>query len=228
MTSKKFIAYYRVSTVRQGMTGLGMEAQRSAVASYLYGHQGELCGEFSEVETGKGANALDKRPELRAALALCRKSGATLIIAKLDRLARNVHFVSGLLETGCDFVAADMPQASKAMIQMHAVMSEWERDQISARTKVALAAAKARGVRLGTTGPANLRPNIELRKNAADQFANKLRPVFDGMRARRISQRSMAAELNSIGIRTPGGGSWQLSQVQRILKRLPSIGLTAP
>ena len=107
--------------------------------------EAQLIGEFVEVETGKGANALEKRPKLRNALDTCRKHGATLIIAKLDRLARNVHFVSGLLETGCDFVAADMPHANKVMIQMHAVMSEWERDQISSRTKAALAAAKARG-----------------------------------------------------------------------------------
>ncbi len=220
MVIGKFVAYYRVSTARQGQSGLGLQAQRAAVASYLALRQGELCGEFSEVETGKGANALEKRPQLRAALDLCRKLGATLIIAKLDRLARNVHFASGLLETGCDFVAADMPEANKVMIQMHAVMSEWERDQISIRTKAALAAAKARGVRLGVNGPANLFPNIEQRKTAANHFAAKLRPLFEGMQARRISQRSMVAELNSIGILTPSGGPWRLSQVQRILHRL--------
>ena len=133
-----------------------------------WGHLGErvsqLAGEFVEVETGKGANALDRRPELRAALALCKKRGATLLIAKLDRLARNVHFVTGLIESGVEFVAVDMPQATKAMIQMHAVMAEWERDQISARTKAALAAAKARGVKLGATGCVNLRPHLAARQ----------------------------------------------------------------
>lgn len=141
MAESKFVAYYRVSTLKQGQSGLGLEAQQAAVMSYLNRNKGFLLGglatglttgcalglmmEFTEIETGKGSNALEKRPQLRAALDACRKHGATLIIAKLDRLARNVHFVSGLLETGCDFVAADMPEANKVMIQMHAVMSEW-------------------------------------------------------------------------------------------------------
>ena len=116
MANGKFVAYYRVSTPEQGQSGLGLEAQKTSVASYLNGGAWELIGEFVEVETGKGANALEKRPKFRAALDACRKHSATLIIAKLDRLARNVHFVSGLLETGCDFVAADMPEANKVMI----------------------------------------------------------------------------------------------------------------
>ncbi len=143
----------------------------------------------------------------------------TLIIAKLDRLARNVHFVSGLLETGCDFVAADMPQANKVMIQMHAVMSEWERDQISARTKAALAAAKARGVKLGIAGKANLKRNIEERKNAADAFAAKLTGVIQGFKASGLSQRAMVAQLNQLGIRTAKGGEWSLIQLQRVMQR---------
>lgn len=150
------ITYFRVSTVKQGASGLGLEAQRQAVMIYLAGRDKTVLAEFVEVETGKGANALEKRPQLRLALEQCRKTGSTLLIAKLDRLARNVHFVSGLIETGVDFIAADMPNANKVMIQMHAVMSEWERDQISERTKAALAAAKARGIVLGATGPANL------------------------------------------------------------------------
>ena len=143
----RFVAYYRVSTQQQGRSGLGLEAQRAGVEAYLNGGKWTLLDEFTEVETGKGANALDRRPQLRAALELARKRKATLVIAKLDRLARNVHFVSGLIESGVDFVAADMPQANKVMIQMHAVMSEWERDAISKRTKDALQAAKARGIR---------------------------------------------------------------------------------
>jgi len=119
---KSFVAYYRVSTQRQGASGLGLDAQRQVVSRYLSERGQSAVGEFVEVETGKGANALDRRPELRKALELCKRSGATLLIAKLDRLARNVHFVSGLIETGVDFVAADMPNANKVMIQMHAVM----------------------------------------------------------------------------------------------------------
>lgn len=220
MVIRKFIAYFRVSTQQQGLSGLGLEAQQVAVRTYLNSVQGDLVAQFSEIETGKGSNALDKRPQLRAALDLCRKQKATLIIAKLDRLARNVHFVSGLLESGCDFVAADIPQANKVMLQMYSVMAEFERDQISARTKAALQAAKARGVKLGTAGPANLRPNIEQRQLAADAFSAKLRPMFEGMQARQITQRAMVAELNSIGVPAPRGGTWQLAQIQRILKRI--------
>src|SRR5438132_1230133 len=146
MTQGTFVAYYRVSTQKQGCSGLGLEAQRACVADYLNGGNRALLAEFTEVETGKGSDALDRRPQLRAALEACRKPKAKLVIAKLDRLARNVHFVSGLIESGVEFVAADMPQASKTMIQIYAVMSEWERDAISRRTREALAAAKARGV----------------------------------------------------------------------------------
>jgi DNA invertase Pin-like site-specific DNA recombinase len=218
----RFVAYYRVSTQKQGASGLGLEAPQAAVMAYLNGGAWELIAEFTEVETGKGANPLDKRPELRAALALCKKHGATLVIAKLDRLARNVHFVSGLLETGCDFVAADMPQANKVMIQMHAVMSEWERDQISKRTRDALAAARARGVKLGVSGPANLKPNIEARQQAADAFATKLSATLNGFKAAGISQRAMVAELNALGIKTARGKEWSLMQLQRTLTRIAS------
>lgn len=220
MANGKFVAYYRVSTQKQGQSGLGLEAQQASVISYLNGGAWQLIGELIEVETGKGANALEKRPKLRAALDICRKQGATLIIAKLDRLARNVHFVSGLLETGCDFVAADMPQANKVMIQMHAGMSEWERDQISTRTKAALAAAKARGVKLGIAGFSNLKRNIEKRKDIADIFAAKLAGVIQGFKASGLSQRAMVAQLNQLGIRTAKGGEWSLLQLQRVMARL--------
>lgn len=219
MANGKFIAYYRVSTVKQGQSGLGLDAQRVAVNIYLNGGVTELVGEFTEVETGKGANALDKRPQLRAALDACKKQGATLIIAKLDRLARNVHFVSGLMETGVEFVAADMPQANKVMIQMHAVMSEWERDQISARTKAALAIAKARGVILGKAGAANLRPNIEGRQSDSHAFAERFRCTFEGLKQRGFSQRGIALELNKMGVRTPKGGEWSQTQVRRIISK---------
>jgi DNA invertase Pin-like site-specific DNA recombinase len=216
----KFVSYARVSTEQQGKSGLGLEAQRQAVSAYLNGGKWELIGEFVEIETGKGCAPLEKRPKLKEALAQCKKEKATLVIAKLDRLARNVHFISGLLETGVDFVAADMPQANKVMIQMHAVMSEWERDQISARTKAALSAAKARGVVLGKAGPANLKPNIEARQAVADAFAARLRATFADMTARGLSQRRMAAELNGIGVPAPTGGAWMQMQVRRVLARL--------
>lgn len=219
MDSKKYVAYYRVSTQKQGLSGLGLEAQETAVLNHLKNSISELVATFTEIETAKGANALEKRPQLRKAIELCRKQGACLIIAKLDRLARNVHFVSGLLETGCDFIAADMPQANKVMIQMHAVMSEWERDQISARTKSALAEAKSRGVLLGLAGINNLRPNLEARKIQACAFANKLAVMINGFKVSGLSQRAMVEELNKLEIPTSKGGKWSLIQLQRLIKK---------
>ncbi|MDP1615433.1 MAG: recombinase family protein [Methylococcales bacterium] len=219
MANGKFIAYHRVSTQKQGLSGLGLEAQKQTVLTYLNGGNWELVQEFLEVETGKGADALDRRPQLKAAIDACKKQKATLIIAKLDRLARNVHFISGLIESGVDFVCADMPQANKVMLQMYSVMAEWERDQISARTKAALQAAKARGVILGAAGATNLKPNIEARQEAADEFANKLKSIITGMRGKGTSQRRICAELNSLGIKTAKGGDWSLIQLQRVIAR---------
>ena len=224
---KMFVSYCRVSTQAQGRSGLGLDAQQSSVAGYLASVAGSLAGEFVEVETGKGSNALERRPQLRAALELCKKAHATLLIAKLDRLARNVHFVSGLIETSVEFVAADMPQANKTMLQMHAVMAEWERDQISARTRAALQAAKARGVRLGVAGASNLRPGNEARQRAADAFAANLEGLVEGFRLRALSQRRMVGELNRLGIATPRGKTWGLLQVQLLLKRLQASTIAA-
>lgn len=216
-TQQQFVTYYRVSTQRQGASGLGLEAQRQTVEQYLTRSSGAALASFTEVETGKGSNALEKRPQLRLALETCKKTGATLLIAKLDRLARNVHFVSGLLETTVDFVAADMPNANKVMIQMYAVMSEWERDQISERTKAALAAAKARGVILGATGPTNLKNCNDQRQQKAREFRERLYPVLDGMATQGLSRRCMVERLNELGIKAPMGGAWSSGQVQRIL-----------
>lgn len=211
-----FVTYYRVSTQKQGLSGLGLDAQRSAVTNYLMGADKAVLAEFVEVETGKGANALDRRPQLRLALDLCKKQGATLLIAKLDRLARNVHFVTGLIETGVDFIAADMPNANKVMIQIHAVMSEHERDQISERTKAALKAAKDRGVVLGITGSENLKRNIQERKEASKNFKERLKPVVEGFVSQGLSRREIVRHLNDLGIKAPMGGIWSLNQVQRL------------
>lgn len=225
---QKFISYIRVSTDKQGRSGLGLEAQVDAVAKFVAAKpDAVLLEQFLDVESGKGADALDRRPNLRAALAACRRTGATLLIAKLDRLARNVHFVSGLLESGCDFIAVDMPSANKVMIQMFAVMSEWERDQISARTKAALAAAKARGVQLGRAGAANLRANLDQRKRAADEFAGRLSAVLAGFNAAGMSQRDQVRELNRLGVKTARGGEWGLVQLQRVAARLGGPGVDA-
>jgi DNA invertase Pin-like site-specific DNA recombinase len=220
MPSGKFIAYHRVSTQKQGASGLGLEAQKATVLGYLNGGHWQLIEEFIEIETGKGADALDRRPQLKLAMAACKKAGATLVFAKLDRLARNVHFISGLIESGIEFVAADMPQANKVMFHMHAAMAEWERDQISARTKAALAAAKARGVVLGATGPTNLKRCLEARKAAANAKAAPLANVMREMQARKLSLRGMAAELNALGVTASNGGQWSAVQVQRAISRL--------
>jgi DNA invertase Pin-like site-specific DNA recombinase len=220
MATGNFIAYHRVSTQKQGASGLGLEAQQVAVAAYLNGGTSELIGEFQEVETGKGADAIAKRPQLRAALDACRKHGATLIIAKLDRLARNVHFISGLMVSKVRFVACDMPEANELTIHIMAAFAEHEAKRISQRTKDALAVAKSRGVVLGRSGPANLRPNIEERQRAANAFAERLRPMLDDMTARGLSQRAMVAELNGIGVPAVNGGVWRRSQVQRVIQRL--------
>lgn len=220
MANGNYISYYRVSTQQQGKSGLGLEAQQSTVTNYLNGGNWQLITEFTEIETGKGANALDRRPQLKAAIEACKKHKATLIIAKLDRLARNVHFVSGLLESGVDFVCADMPQANKVMLQMYSVMAEWERDQISARTKAALAAAKERGVVLGKAGATNLRRNIEERQQSSVEFALSLKPVIEGLKSQNLSQRAIVAELNRLNIKTMRGGPWSQVQLQRVLSKL--------
>jgi DNA invertase Pin-like site-specific DNA recombinase len=220
MANGKFIAYYRVSTQKQGQSGLGLEAQKQTVLDYLNGGSWDLIQEFTEIETGKGSDALDRRPQLKAAIDACKKQKATLVIAKLDRLARNVHFVTGLLETGVEFVCADMPKADKVMLQMYVVMAEWERDQISDRTKKALLAAQARGVTLGAAGAANLKPNIEARQQAADDFANKLKGTIEGMKIRGLTQRAMCTELNQVGIKTAKGKEWSLIQLQRVMARI--------
>src|SRR5918911_4494153 len=146
MAQGRFVSYLRVSTDRQGKSGLGLEAQRKAVEDYLNSGSRILVAEFMEVESGKH----DARPKLAEALAMCRRCGATLIIAKLDRLARNIAFISNLMESGVEFVAADFSQANRLTVHILAAVAEHEAEAISRRTKKALAAAKARGVELGS------------------------------------------------------------------------------
>jgi DNA invertase Pin-like site-specific DNA recombinase len=216
MADGKFVAYYRVSTEAQGRSGLGLDAQRDAVARYLAAGGWPPLAEFTEVETGKGANALDKRPELRAALAFAKKHKATVVIAKLDRLARNVHFIAGLLETGVRIVAADMPDADITMLQIYAVMAEREARVIGERTKAALAAAKARGTVLGANG------RVLADRNRAEAI-DRLAPVADRLRAfkaEKLTLRQIAEKLNGDGVPSPGGASWHPGNVQRALARI--------
>ncbi len=211
-SNKQYVAYFRVSTQRQGTSGLGLEAQRKAVIDYINGNGSKVLAEYTEVESGKRWS----RPELGKALAHCKKHRATLVIAKLDRLARNVHFISGLIESRVDFVAVDMPEADRAFLQMAAVFAEWEGRKISERTKAALAAAKARGVKLGVTGKERAREN----RSAANAFARKLRPVIRGLAGEGItSVRKVTEALNERGIETPRGGRWHPTGVARLLAR---------
>jgi DNA invertase Pin-like site-specific DNA recombinase len=219
----KFVTYYRVSTTRQGQSGLGLDAQKEAVKQYLNGGLWEVVGEFIEVETGKGADAIEKRPQLREALAICRKLKARLLIAKLDRLARNVHFVSGLMESKVKFVAIDIPEANDLTIHIMAAFAEHEAKRISERTKAALAASKARGTKLGVAGPTNLRRNVEQRVEASKAFAERLRHVLAGYKEAGLTQEQQVESLNQVGITTPRGSAWTRMALHRVIQRLKEI-----
>ena len=208
-----FISYLRVSTHRQGHDGLGIDAQRAAVERYVQSVGGTLLEEHVEVESGAATN----RPILVQSIAQCRQAKATLIIAKLDRLARNVAFVSALMETGVEFVAVDAPFATKFFVHILAAFAEHERTMISERTKAALQAAKARGVQLGVHGS-----RLAARHKAdAQLFADKLRPtiaetLLEG--AQTLAQ--IASALNERGHITREGAQWTPAAVQRVLRRL--------
>jgi DNA invertase Pin-like site-specific DNA recombinase len=216
-----FVSYLRVSTDKQGRSGLGIEAQRAAVASYLAGFGAVPLAEFVEVESAKR----DDRPELARALSECRVRKATLVIAKLDRLARDAHFLLGLQRSGIAFTAADMPNANRLTVGIMAIVAEEERRAISERTKAALAAAKARGVKLGgrvenlKNAELGRRRGVEARRAKAASRTADLLPVIDGIRAEGItSATGIAKALNERGIPTTRGGRWQAVQVQRILQ----------
>ena len=216
-TQLTFVAYYRVSTERQGQSGLGLDAQKAAVAAYMRG-LGELEAEFVEVESGRK----DDRPQLAAALALCRaKSGRVLVIAKLDRLARSVAFISNLMESGVAFVAVDMPHANKLTMHVLAAVAEHEREMISHRTKAALAAAKARGTRLGNPRPDTARMRSAVAERVASFRAGVL-PTIQALQAEGHSLRGIVAELNARGIKAPRGGSWHPAGLRPYLSEAAS------
>ncbi len=226
----RIVAYYRVSTKKQGQSGLGLEAQQNTIADYVSQHGGKLIGEYIEVETGKSK----VRPELLKALAHVKRSKAQLVVAKLDRLARNVAFTSALMESKVDFLACDNPHANKFTIHILAAVAEHEAEQISQRTKVALAAAKKRGVKLGSARPghwngredkrqAGLRKaHIEAgkahRQAFEDEYAD-LFPTVKELHASGHSLQSIADELNEQGHTTRRGKPWNRMQVSRVLKR---------
>ena len=198
------IAYIRVSTARQGRSGLGLEAQRRAIAEFCEREDLAVVGEFIEVETGKGADALERRPQLAAALAAAKKARCFIVVAKLDRLSRDVAFIAGLMATRVPFIAADLgADADPFMLHLYAALAEKERRMISARTKDALQAAKARGVKLGRYGAEHL--SVQ-NKAAALERAKSLAPLLANMKVRGLSSRAISAELTTLGVATPSGG----------------------
>lgn len=219
----QIVSYLRVSTARQGASGLGLEAQRAAVQAFASAGRHVIVAEFVEVESGRKAD----RPQLAAALGTCRLHRATLVIAKLDRLARNVAFIAGLMDGGVDFIATDMPMANRLTLHLMAAMAEHEREMISQRTKAALAAAKARGVRLGNpNGAAHLRAGCgqaaakagKAAKAGAARRAAAVAPMLREIADAGVTgARQQAAALNRRGVPAPGGGAWCDKSVRRTL-----------
>jgi len=208
----KFIAYYRVSTDKQSKSGLGLAAQRKAVLDYLDGGKWELLGEFTEIETGKR----NRRPELERAIAACKKLKARLVIAKLDRLSRNVAFIATLMERKVDFICVDNPTATKFTIHILAAVAEAERDMIATRTREAFAAARRAGKRIGNP---DLAPN---NRKAAVERAERFRTYL--VETAHLSLQGAADELNRRSLTTVGGKPWRAMQVSRARRQL---GLTA-
>jgi len=212
----QYVAYYRVSTDKQGIKGLGMDAQREAVARFMAG-KGELAAQFIEVESGRK----DNRPQLLAALAECRKSRAVLVIAKLDRLARNVHFISGLMNSDVEFVAVDMPSANRLTIHILAAVAEHEREMISQRTKAALAAAKARGTKLGNPRGAEAAAIARAGRNIQAPPPEVLK-LMNEWKGQGRGLRDITRELNRLNIRTPQGNQWHASTIRTQLLAEPN------
>ena len=204
-----YIAYYRVSTQRQGQSGLGLDAQRAAVSGY------DIVAEYTEIESGKKNN----RPQLSLALAHAKEIGATLLIAKLDRLARNVHFITGLIDAGVPITCADMPEADRTFLQMAAVFAEWEGRRISERTKAALAQAKARGVKLGAPDPRKGgAATANIRKERTANVAPVALPIINTLRKAGQSLRTIASALNEAQIPSAMGGQWHASSVRNLME----------
>ena len=224
----RFVSYLRVSTKRQGVSGLGLDAQRKAIADYLNGGTWELVQELVEIESGKRH---ENRPMLKAALEACKSTGSKLLIAKLDRLARNVAFISNLMEAGVEFVAVDLPQANKLTVHIMAAMAEYEREMISKRVTEALKAAKARGVKLGNPHGlpegVHLQGNamsIEVRKKKASEHAGRVYDIIKQYQAEGLSLRAIARRLTEEKKLTPRSeGVWRAATVKRVIERAEAV-----
>lgn len=223
----RYVAYYRVSTVKQGRSGLGLEAQRKMVRDFVALNGGEIVREFTEIESGKCAD----RPELSKAMKHASLVGGRLLVGKLDRLSRDLHFILSLQKSKIDFQVADLPGCDSFTIHIYGALAQRERELIASRTKAGLAAAKARGVKLGTN---NLKPEliheasakgVHIRRRNADSFAARLCPVIEAMLAQGRSLRSIAGELDQLGVQTARGGTWTATAVRNALERRKRIQL---
>jgi DNA invertase Pin-like site-specific DNA recombinase len=222
MQSAPLVTYIRVSTSGQGRSGLGIEAQRHSLVQFANAEGFEVIREFVEVETGKGTDALDRRPQLKAALAAARKLRCHVAVAKLDRLSRDVHFISGLMAHKVPFLVAELgPEVDPFVLHLFAALAEKERALISTRTRQALAAAKARGVILGNPKLSVARRNaVETVSAEADRFAANVLPIIrEAQRAGATTLREIAAALNARGVATARGGQWHAKSVSNILER---------
>lgn len=221
----RYVAYYRVSTQKQGKSGLGLDAQRKMVSDFIAGNGGELVSEFTEIESGK----LDNRPELLAAMKQADLVGGKLLVGKLDRLSRDLHFITSLQKSRVDFVVCDLPGCDSFTINIYGALAQREREMISARTKAGLQAAKARGKKLGTN---NLPPELQQEASAkgvatikqnANSFATKVITVIEGMLSQDKSLRAIARELDSLGVQTARGGKWTPTAVKNVLARTQAV-----
>jgi len=218
------VGYYRVSTTQQGSRGLGIEAQKEAIKRFCEAEAIQVVAEFTEVETGKGADALDRRPQLKAALAAAKRAKCPVVVAKLDRLSRDVHFISGLMTEKVAFITVELgADADPFMLHLYAALAEKERALISARTKAALAAKKAQGFKLGNPRLAETAHPFAhaASRAAADRFAANVLPIIREIQlaGATTTLRDIAAALNARGVRTARGGQWYAATVANLLRR---------
>lgn len=222
MQAAPLVTYIRVSTSSQGRSGLGIEAQRQVLSQFVKAEGFEVVREFVEVETGKGADALDRRPQLKAALAAAKKLRCQVGVAKLDRLSRDVHFISGLMAHKVPFVVAELgSDVDPFVLHLFAALAEKERSLISTRTRQSLSAAKARGVTLGNPRLHEARSNaVEAVKAEADRYAANVLPIIrEAQKAGASTLRQIAEALNARGIPTARGGHWYAQSVANVLER---------
>jgi DNA invertase Pin-like site-specific DNA recombinase len=219
---KEIVSYIRVSTSQQGRSGLGIEAQREALAQFARDEGFEIAAEFIEVETGKGSDALDRRSQLTAALAKARALRCPIAVGKLDRLSRDVHFISGLMAHRVPFLVAELgPDVDPFVLHLYAALAEKERALIAGRTRSALAAAKAKGIKLGNPKIDAARERaIDVIKAEADRKAGNVLPIISEVRrSGATTLRAIADALNARGVPTPRGRRWHATSVRNVLSR---------